>query len=413
VPDFWIFRQALDNVKTAKGIIEEIQRTHRTDLLEKLSQIESQVKASVNDIDSTYTGMKNDYNRVAKEKQVQPEKEKQLRAEKEQSLKEQRVSGSDKSDKGEIKGSAVEKENIIQKNRLDFSVFDDKKQPESVKDEAVKSTGKKISDPELNFGSDKSVTNTPEKTSKLNWSLFEESSDKAVTKHDMKSESPKPFKTEEGTLGSVMLLIDTSGSMEGNKIASAKNAAINSAKRALDKKIEVAVFTFSGDCSNPIRSEMGFSNNFEKISAFINSLTAGGGTPLAPAIEQASSFLADNRSPSSQHQMTLLLADGNNDCGNIADTLDLLKQRGQIFRHETIGLEIEPYSQASKELQDIASKTGGQYRAANDVQQLASVFNDAIDTITMLEMLGGFGEKRSEPKKKSQGNKSNKILDNF
>jgi len=273
-----------------------------------------------------------------------------------------------------------------EKNRLDMSAFDEGSSQEE-NSQVTSDTG-----------------------SSINMEMFEE---KQVRQQSpAKTDKNYPVSNKQGSgkgsgeiLGSVMLLIDTSGSMKGSKIASAKDAAINAAKRALDKKIEVAVYAFSGGCSNPIRANMPFSDNFEEISTFINSLSADGGTPLAPALEISSSFLADNKSSSSQHQMTVLLADGDNQCGNINDTLNLLRQRGQIFRHETIGLEIEPYSQASKDLQDIASKTGGQYRAANDVQQLASVFNDAIDTITMLEMLGGFGEKGKGSVPKRKGSK--------
>jgi Mg-chelatase subunit ChlD len=386
-----MINETRQRISEAGRILNDIQRTRQTDLFDKVDQIESEVRSSMNEISNRHSELEEVYRNALEEEKKKAEEEKKNKEEERKKAAEERNKDT-KQDQQELKNTG--KQGNEKQTQLDMNIFDGGSSDKG--NSQVASKNKQTDMLNMDIFGDKKVQQSPAAKNKQTPS---------------KNNNRQSAKGE--TLGSVMLLMDTSGSMEGSKIASAKNAAISAAKRALDKNIEVAVFTFSGDCGNPIKSRMEFSNNFEQITNFINSLNADGGTPLAPALEISSRYLAENKAASSQHQMTVLLADGDNQCGNIVDTLNVLKQRGQIFRHETIGLEIQPFSQASKDLQDIAARTGGKYRTANDVQQLASVFNDAIDTITMLEMLGGFGNSGDRPKKKPDKSPSNKILDNF
>lgn len=191
-------------------------------------------------------------------------------------------------------------------------------------------------------------------------------------------------------LGSLIMLIDVSGSMQGEKIDAAKKAAIQGVKGAVRNKTEIAILAFTGDCSSPIKAQTGFTNNEKQLTDFINSLQADGGTPLAEALNAANNFMDKNKNKASQNQMILLLADGDDGCGNLSQVLQTLKNKGILFRHETIGLGIEPYSPAADQLKQIAQQSGGRYYYAQQHSQLASIFQDAIATMKMIELIGKF-----------------------
>jgi hypothetical protein len=114
---------------------------------------------------------------------------------------------------------------------------------------------------------------------------------------------------------SVLVFIDTSGSMkENNRLENAKSAALR-AVRILGENDEVALVTFGDDlCS--IRTVHGFTSDKELILNRIASIgiTAYSGTPLAKAIRQTSQYLREN---SSRSEMSLiLLTDGMDGCGS-------------------------------------------------------------------------------------------------
>lgn len=190
-----------------------------------------------------------------------------------------------------------------------------------------------------------------------------------------------------GPSGSLILLIDVSGSMSGTKLSSAKGAAINTIRKALKNKTEIAILTFEGDCTSPIHASIGFSRNESELVAFVKGLNARGGTPLATALEATNRFMNQNKSASSRTQMILLLADGDDGCGNLDAILNQLKQNNLLYRHETVGLEVS--GSAQRQLQNIATQSGGKYHSATS-QNLSKVFSDAMDLMKMLDMIGKF-----------------------
>lgn len=198
---------------------------------------------------------------------------------------------------------------------------------------------------------------------------------------------------------SLLLLMDTSGSMSnrignGNtniKIESAKTAAIASVGKAVaNGLVEVAILAFEGGCAKPVQRYIDFTTDKAKLIDFINTLQPGGGTPMAEAVLFANKFMQGHGKPNALSQMIVLLADGQNDCGDVKQAIATLKASGLVFRHETIGFGIEPNSQASSDLRYIASSTGGAYHHANNATQLADVLVGTVDTLTVLDLLGKF-----------------------
>ena len=80
---------------------------------------------------------------------------------------------------------------------------------------------------------------------------------------------------------------------------------------------------------------------------------------MAEAVLFANRFMKNEGAPSARDQMIVLLADGENSCGDVSDALSQLRASGVIFRHETVGFGIEPNSAASQDLQQIATASGG------------------------------------------------------
>ena len=199
---------------------------------------------------------------------------------------------------------------------------------------------------------------------------------------------------------SLLLLIDASGSMGdpvggGNpeaKIEAAKRAAADALSRAASGgSVEVAVLAFSGDCQNPVPRYQDFTRDVGRLTRFIDSLQPGGGTPMADALLFANRYLQSNGSASASDRMIMLLADGQNDCGDVGQALATLQGSGVIFRHETVGFGITPNSVAAQDLRQVATETGGTYHHAADASQLADVFMEFVDTLSVIDMLGRFG----------------------
>lgn len=212
----------------------------------------------------------------------------------------------------------------------------------------------------------------------------------------------------------LLLLVDTSGSMGGNRLRDAKKAAKDVIDNAVRQNTEVAVLSFSGDCSNPIPSRHPFSRDKNSLRRFVNGLSDGGGTPMSAAVEYANRYMAINRSPGNQSEMIILLADGDDSCNILSPVVRELKHDGVLFRHQTVGLEIGSGSSAARDLKHLARDSGGNYQYAADSSQLNETFRRAMLAMEMLDMLGRFGEeKASSPREQVEPNSTQNILDGF
>ena len=112
---------------------------------------------------------------------------------------------------------------------------------------------------------------------------------------------------------------------------------------------------------------------------------------MADALLFANRYMQSNGSARASDRMIMLLADGQNDCGDVGQALATLQRSGVIFRHETVGFGITPNSAAAQDLRQVATETGGTYHHAADASQLADVFMEFVDTLSVIDMLGRFG----------------------
>ena len=176
---------------------------------------------------------------------------------------------------------------------------------------------------------------------------------------------------------SLVLLLDTSGSMaDDNKMENAKQAATDAVK-SLGPKTEIALISYDGSCDGGYRVNQGFTTNHAPLIAAIAGLRPGGSTPTAPAIGFAHAYMEKNaRSNSAQ---ILLMTDGQNNCGSITDAGAGLRQGRIPVRIDAVGLASPRATPGRKDLGDLVRAAGnGNTYNANNAAELISAFRRAF-----------------------------------
>jgi Ca-activated chloride channel family protein len=105
----------------------------------------------------------------------------------------------------------------------------------------------------------------------------------------LQERSGKPLETKTRLSRLVYLLLDTSGSMSGEKLSQAKSGAVAFAKDAFQKSYGIGLITFDEQAALLVEAKPGGS----LISSNLQTLEAGGGTNIAAAIEIACTKLKD------------------------------------------------------------------------------------------------------------------------
>ena len=175
----------------------------------------------------------------------------------------------------------------------------------------------------------------------------------------------------------ILIILDTSESMDGSKLEAAKAGAQEAIATGVGKGIQFKVVTFSGECSDPIRIVHDWSTDVKSVTTAIESLHAGGGTPLAPALEQVAEMMGREVEPGKG--AVVLLADGENNCGDVGSALARMSSKGLRFHHETIGLQVSGTAEA--DLRRIADATGGNYTPARDIGSVSSAFRQSFHNL--------------------------------
>ncbi len=168
-----------------------------------------------------------------------------------------------------------------------------------------------------------------------------------------------------------MMVIDTSGSMYGSKIAGAKTAS----KRfvgALGGSDQGGLVGFASYSS----LHQSLTDDYDDINGSIDGLYASGGTNIGAGLDEALSEL--ERNGEADNQVVVLLSDGVTSYeGYALDQADEAKENGvEIF---TVAFG----SYADEELlEEIASRTDGAFFKAGDSDELSDTFEDIGDNVT-------------------------------
>ena len=174
---------------------------------------------------------------------------------------------------------------------------------------------------------------------------------------------------------SVSLVIDTSGSMAGAKLADAKQAARQFLTQLnFDDGDEAQVVAFDSDVTVVER----WANEAGPLQSAIDGLTAVGGTAVWDATIEA----VDQTAPRIGRSVAIVLTDGNDrSSSTVGQAVDAATTDGVPVY--TIGLGGgSGFSLDEAPLKNLATKTGGDYYRAPDSDDLAAIYQRIQQSIT-------------------------------
>ena len=108
---------------------------------------------------------------------------------------------------------------------------------------------------------------------------------------------------------SVLMLIDVSGSMSGQKLDKVKFLTRNVLKQTAKSKIETALLSYSGQCNLPLTDSCGFDASLRLKQQFIDNLVSTGKTTTSEAYKAAVSYLQRNALPQSTQKFIIVITD--------------------------------------------------------------------------------------------------------
>lgn len=167
----------------------------------------------------------------------------------------------------------------------------------------------------------------------------------------------------------MVLVIDKSGSMGGDKIEMAKSAA-RSAVELLGNSDHIAVLAFDGDTYTI--SEMQSASNKGRISDEISRIEASGGTTMYPAMEQANEILT---ATPAKLKHVILLTDGISSPGDFEGLAATMNSARITVSTVAVGEGSD-----TALLEEIAKTGNGRYYFTDDPAAVPQIF--AKETVT-------------------------------
>ncbi len=187
----------------------------------------------------------------------------------------------------------------------------------------------------------------------------------------------KPFKEKKPKRASIMLLVDKSGSMTGKKIFATKKATIELLKQ-LKEGDQLGMIAF--DVMPYVIMELGPVGNVsgKDLLGKLTSLSAGGGTDIFPAMNEAYNRLSRT---GAKVNHVVLLSDGNT--RSIYYSYEALMEKFKKANISISTIAIGGWLVNTRLLKDISRRTGGQFYRLKDIDELPKlVVMDADAALT-------------------------------
>jgi magnesium chelatase subunit D len=179
----------------------------------------------------------------------------------------------------------------------------------------------------------------------------------------------KRFKSSSGIL--FIFAVDASGSMALNRMAQAKGALARILQQAYLYRDKVALVSFRGEKADVLLAP---TRSLERARALIDSLPAGGGTPIAAGLVRALEMAKYARLRGMSQVMVVLMTDGRANIASRAssrvDRIDQdaineeLRQIGRIMQIgaiESVVIDTKSRFVSSGEARNLADMLGGKY----------------------------------------------------
>lgn len=165
-----------------------------------------------------------------------------------------------------------------------------------------------------------------------------------------------------------VLVLDTSGSMQGSGIAAARAAALTFADR-VPAEVRIALVTFAG------RPQVVLSPTTDRaaLRSAVNQVTAGGNTSLYDGILTAVAVAA----PAGTQQRLIVLSDGD----DTTSTHSLHDVESAVASHHAV-VDVIRFRGGTAALNSVAAASGGRVLPAADASQLAGAFSTAAGEFT-------------------------------
>lgn len=179
----------------------------------------------------------------------------------------------------------------------------------------------------------------------------------------------KPAKEVTELTQEAILVLDTSGSMRGDRLAAAKDAALGFLD-AVPESVDVGLITFSGQAELVVAP----TTDHAQVADAVNGLQAQGSTVLYDAVTLAATELS-----AADIGTAVVLSDGADKTSQatLTEAVAAAKQSEATF--DAVAFQGDK-SQISS-LQAISSATGGTVTTADNAEQLAAAFDDAAQSI--------------------------------
>lgn len=192
--------------------------------------------------------------------------------------------------------------------------------------------------------------------------------------------------TDENSKADVVFLVDTSYSMEGEKIENLRASASQFASSLLQSgndAVRVSIINFDSKDSSTVRIPL--SSNLSEVQAAINGLVPQGTTYLQPGLVNAQSQFDVNGRAEAQ-KVIVVLGDGTvSDKKEAKNSMEAMKQAYPGLTIKTIGYKISSYTETFfRELAQIDTENGQYYNA--DTDNLDDIFSDISQQVVTAQV---------------------------